>query len=162
MMLSYLQYENALVYYFQEAFQLSFTDYGTNDSLDDKQVEKVANKTTTYFLLGQTKYKVDLIFDKQYYHVKFSYLDKDKYSYKMKFDLDSSLKIFNKVMYVVSDVIDKHNIDYLAFAPHEDNTKLKSLYAKMINNKSFLNVMGIEGFRLVKQEDDIYFFSREN
>lgn len=155
-------YENAIVYYFQEVFQLSSTQYGTNETLDDNQVEKTHNKISTYFLLGQTKYKVDLISDGSYYHVKFSYWDKDKYSYEMKFDLDSSLNIFNTVMYVVAEVANSHNINGLAFGAHESNPKFKSLYSKMIKNKSFLRVMLENGFEFDKEEDSIYFYKRKS
>jgi hypothetical protein len=155
-------YENGIVQYFQEAFQLSSIQFGTNETLDDNQVEKVHNKISTYFLLGQTKYKVDLISDGSYYHVKFSYWDKDKYNYEMKYDLDSSLKIFNSVMYVVSEITNSQNINGLAFSAHESNPKLKSLYSKMVKNKSFLRVMSENGFEFDKEEDDIYFYQRKS
>lgn len=161
-MLSYKEYENALIYYFQEAFNPKETSFGVNGEHNDGEFEVNNNKTTTYFLSGNTKFKVDLVFDGSCYHVKFSRkrYDELNFTYEMQYDLDSSLSIFNRVMFIVSEFLNIKSVECLAFGHHESNTKLSSLYTKMIKNKSFLRLMSSKGFEFVKTDENINFFKK--
>lgn len=155
------QFDNALVHYFQEAFSLKQTPFGTNNDYDNQQFESDRNIQSTYFLLGETLFKVDFVFDGNCYHVKFSYEEDGKFTYKMKYDVQNSLKIFNIVMYIVSEFINEYNVECIAFSAHESNPKLKSLYGKMLRNKSFKDMMSNKGFEYYKEEDEIYFFTKK-
>ena len=148
--------------YFTEAFSLNEINYGTNKNYDNKEWEKIANKISTYFLSGETVFRVDLIFDGNMYHVKFSYKKDNEFTYKMKFDLQSSLSLFNRVMYVVSEGIKKFNVNKIGFGNHPSNKKLDSVYNRMVTNKTFKNIMASGGFIYKGKEEDIHIYEREN
>ena len=153
---------NACDLYFTEAFSLNQVSYGTNEDYNDKGWEKVANKISAYFLSGETLFRVDLISDGNMYHVKFSYKKDNEFTYEMKFDLQSSLSLFNRVMYVVNEGVNKFNINKLGFGNHPSNKKLDSVYNRMVTNKTFKNIMSSGGFIYKGKEEDIHVYEREN
>lgn len=152
---------NACDLYFTEAFSLNQVSYGTNEDYNDKEWEKVANKLSTYFLSGETLLRVDLIFDGNMYHVKFSYKKDNEFTYEMKFDLQSSLSLFNRVMFIVNEGVNKFNIKKLGFGNHPSNKKLDSVYSRMVTNKTFKNIMLSGGFVYKGKDEDIHIYERE-
>lgn len=166
-MLSFKEYnikENLLLAYedyFEESFSLRETKFGNNEtSYDNEEWTKTGNKLTTYFLDNELLIKVDLINDGQTRHVKFSYFNGKTFTYKMRYDLDSSLSLFNKIMFIVSKAIEKFEIEQLGFGAHESNEKLKPVYGKMITNKSFLRMMKTKSFSYKGEQEGIYIFSK--
>lgn len=163
-MLSFKEYNEKLheAYgeYFSESFSLRMTDYGIDENYQNKQWEKIGNKKTTYFLSGKTLFRVDLILVDDFYHVKFSYKKDNEFTYEMLFDLTSSLSLFNRIIYIISDSIDNLNVSGLAFSSHPSNKKLESVYAKLVTNKSFQNIMKEKGFDFLGQEDEVYFYKK--
>lgn len=152
---------NACDLYFTETFSLNQVSYGTNEDYNDKEWERVANKLSTYFLSSETLFRVDLIFDGNMYHVKFSYKKDNEFTYEMKFDLQSSLSLFNRVMFIVNEGVNKFNIYKLAFGNHPSNRKLDSVYNRMVTNKTFKNIMLNNNFGYKGKDEDIHLYERE-
>ncbi len=153
-----IAYEN----YFAESFSLRETKFGNNENLyDNEEWNKTGNKLTTYFLDNELLVKVDLINDGKTWHVKFSYHNGKTFTYKMRYDLDSSLFLFNKIMFIVSKAIENFEIEQIGFGAHESNEKLKPVYGRMITNKSFLKMMKTKSFSYEGEQDGIYIFGNK-
>lgn len=166
-MKSYKQYVvnegliRAYTTYFEETFNIKYTDYGTD--YKNKQWVKKGNTLTTYFLSGKTIFKVDLISDGDMYHVKFSHKkeNEEEFGYKMLYDLTSSLSLFNRIMYVVSEGVAKYNINKVAFGNHPSNQKLDAIYDKMVSNKTFIRTMDEYEFDYKGKKEDLHIFQKD-
>lgn len=75
---------------------------------------------------------------------------------------ENSFRIFGKVMYVILKYVEECGEDEIRFRPDKNNPGLSSLYAKLINNKYFIDYIKKIGFEYMGPVGTGYKFMRRN
>jgi hypothetical protein len=69
------------------------------------------------------------------------------------------LPIYNRIIYIVNQLVNKKNITSIAFSYADD--KRKKIYSAMIENESFKKSLKSIGFHFVGKNNKFYFFDKD-
>jgi hypothetical protein len=152
-----------------ESFNITPTDYGTNEKMNDSKFNRRdENETSTFYSF----FKVDdFYFDVTFflrkndvvYEVGFGRsigdpLNLDNYSDK-RINYKDNIGIYNKIIFITKEFVEKYDIKSLAFSYADD--KRNKVYSKMIENDSFKRIINKIGFKFVGNDKKYYYFDRK-
>ena len=145
-----------------EAFKLQPVDYGTNETLDDKGTEYYLGGSSTFFEFNGRGYLVQVDDRGAVSFGSSRDITNDEGEYDMRrASTEHPLKVLGSVMYVAGELIRKIKPPMVTFSGADKG--LDRLYGKIVQNKSFLDIMSKIGYEYIGKDKDTqdYIFTKK-
>ena len=151
-----------------ESFSVAYVPFGNNvDMFNNSTVMRGGNGYYTFFKVKNGSYICVLLiqtpngYEVSFLHSRKASVDLKDYTFE-KTEMFNTLRVFNNVIYVVSQLVKVSGVDLIFFRAYakEGDDRLVKFYKKLVKNENFNRVMKDIGYEWGGEMLGMYFYER--